>query len=262
MNMKLVSGAGLAIILSIVHLDSFGQRTVGVTYNSGDAFDGYTLFSPAATRDVYLIDNCGGVVNQWSTTRRPGNSVYLSNDGFLYRAGQVENEVIFAGGAGGIIEKFDWDGNLVWEYTYNSDQVRAHHDFQVLENGNVLILAWESYSKVEAIENGRDPSLLVPDFVWPEHIVEVEQVGSDQGNIVWEWRAWDHLIQDFDSEKLNYGVVADHPEKININYMREGKIFEDWMHANAINYNADLDQIMLSVLFFDEIWIIDCDVDT
>ena len=44
-----------------------------------------------------------------------------------------------------------------------------------------------------------------------EHINEVEPVCLDSGIIVWEWHAIDHLIQDHDSTKANYGVVADHP---------------------------------------------------
>ncbi len=31
----------------------------------------------------------------------------------------------------------------------------------------------------------------------------------------------------------------------------------DWMHTNAVDYNADLDQIVISVRRFDEVWIID-----
>jgi hypothetical protein len=70
------------------------------------------------------------------------------------------------------------------------------------------------------------------------------------------------MIQDFDDTKANFGVVADHPEKINLNYIRPGKDGADWQHANSIDYNAELDQIMLSVLFFDEIWIIDHSTST
>lgn len=238
------------------------ERTLGVTFNSGHAYPGYTLFSPAVNNNVYLIDNCGGLVHEWRTERRPGNSVYLSDDGYLYRAGQVDNDFIIAGGAGGIIEKFDWDGNVVWNYVYSSEFFRAHHDFQVMPNGNILILAWESFTKDEALALGRNPNLLIAETIWPEHIIEVEPSGVNGGTIVWEWHAWDHMIQDFDSEKQNFGVVADHPEKIDINHVREGRILEDWMHANSINYNADLDQIMLSVLFFDEIWIIDHNTTT
>src|SRR5207248_2769403 len=43
------------------------------------------------------------------------------------------------------------------------------------------------------------------------------------GEIVWEWHAWDHLIQEFDPQKANYGVVADHPERVDINFAGAGE---------------------------------------
>jgi len=72
---------------------------------------------------------------------------------------------------------------------------------------------------------------------------------------VWEWHVWDHLVQDFDSTKDNYGVVADHPELMNVNWARDAG--PDWLHANAVAYNAELDQIVISFRAIDEIWIID-----
>ena len=36
--------------------------------------------------------------------------------------------------------------------------------------------------------------------------------------IVWEWHATDHIVQDYDESKLNFGVVADVPNLIDINY--------------------------------------------
>ena len=39
---------------------------------------------------------------------------------------------------------------------------------------------------------------------------EIEPVGLNGGNVVWEWHLMDHLIQDFDNTKANFGVVADH----------------------------------------------------
>jgi hypothetical protein len=70
-----------------------------------------------------------------------------------------------------------------------------------------------------------------------------------------------HLVQEFDPGKANYGVVADHPELFNINLVHyrasTGEITKDWTHVNAIDYNAELDQILLSSNHFSEIWIID-----
>ena len=36
----------------------------------------------------------------------------------------------------------------------------------------------------------------------------------------------------------------------------------DWMHANAVDYNEDLDQIMISAREFNEVWIIDHSTST
>jgi hypothetical protein len=96
---------------------------------------------------------------------------------------------------------------------------------------------------------------MMSDQLWVDHIIEVEPTGSFGGNIVWEWRLWDHLVQDFDPGKDNYGTVAQHPELIDINFARGGKT--DWTHTNAIDYNEELDQIVISVLGFCEFWIID-----
>jgi hypothetical protein len=95
--------------------------------------------------------------------------------------------------------------------------------------------------------------------VLSEKIIEVEPVGDDQINIVWEWSAWDHLIQDYNSEKENYGIVADHPELLNINYTASSgpNAKKDWLHFNSIAYNADLDQIIVSSRNLCEVYIID-----
>ena len=106
----------------------------------------------------------------------------------------------------------------MWRYDYASPGAHQHHDVAALPNGNILLIAWHYRNAQNAISNGRDPDLTSPNGVWSEQIVELEPVGADQANIVWTWNLWDHLIQDFDSTKLNYGVVADHPELVDINY--------------------------------------------
>jgi hypothetical protein len=78
--------------------------------------------------------------------------------------------------------------------------------------------------------------------------------------IVWEWSTRHHMVQDFDPGKVNYGVVADHPELLNINTVlpnRDGSARDDWTHVNAIDYNAELEQIAISSNHLSEIWIID-----
>jgi len=83
----------------------------------------------------------------------------------------------------------------------------------------------------------------------------VKPTGPTSGNIVWEWYVWDHLIQDFDSSKANYGVVGDHPELIDINF-GDSFLF-DWLHTNSLDYDPQFDQILIDVHNFDEVWVID-----
>jgi hypothetical protein len=128
-----------------------------------------------------------------------------------------------------------------------------------LPNGHVLIVAWERKSTAEVIAMGRRPDLAQGGELWPDFIAEVQQWGMKGGIVVWEWHAWDHLIQDYDTTKPNHGVIAEHPERININYPDNARAerLVDWLHTNGIDYNEALDQILLSVRGVNEIWVID-----
>ena len=221
--------------------------------------DGYTLFAPMRSTTTYMIDNSGEVIHTWESDYRPALSVYLLENGSILRTafpGLPANSSFTAGGGtGGLVQKIDWNGTVVWEYEYSSNQHLLHHDIEPLPNGNVLMVAWEYKSGEESIAAGRNPSLLPDGELWPDHVIEVEPYGSAGGNIAWEWHVWDHLIQDFDPLAENYGVVAAHPELIDINFY--GQPFADWNHINSIDYNQELDQILLSVNGFREIWVID-----
>jgi len=226
------------------------EQTIGLFLNDATSFNGYTLFTPMQYTSTYLIDNNGLLVHAWENTSARGGSVYLLENGHLLRA------------TGGRVEEFDWDDNLVWTFVYSNSEHNLHHDIAPLPNGNVLMIAWKSKSVAEAIAAGRDPALLSEGELQPEHIIEVEKTGATGGNIVWEWHVWDHLIQDFDATQANFGVIADHPELIDINYLRRtqgGGVNSgaDWLHANAVDYNAEYDQIMLSIPNWGELWIID-----
>ncbi|MEO0775719.1 MAG: aryl-sulfate sulfotransferase [Bacteroidota bacterium] len=159
------------------------------------------------------------------------------------------------------MEQYSWEGNLQWFYEYSTETLHQHHDVEPLPNGNVLILAWEQKTREEAIAAGRDPDRLDLDGIWLEHIVELRPVGAGPAEIVWEWNAWDHLIQDYDPERDHFGIVRDHPERIDFNF-RNDFGGEDWLHANSIAYNAELDQIAISIRNWDEFWIIDHSTST
>ena len=231
-------------------------QTVGLFLNDAQAFRGYTLFAPLRSNTTYLIDNDGKLVRSWQSSYQPGNAVYLLENGHLLRTGNARNPTFTSGGAGGRVQEFDWNGALLWDFEYSSNQYLQHHDVEPLPNGNVLLIAWELKSSSEAIAAGRNPALVSTRGLWPDKIIEVKPQGTNGSEIVWEWHAWDHLIQDFDATKPHYGVVAEHPELIDLNFSSNNQ--PDWQHINAVDYNPQLDQIMLSVHNnFNEIWIID-----
>ena len=149
-----------------------------------------------------------------------------------------------------------WDGTIIWDFRYDANGDLSHHDITLLPNGNVLMLTWETKTRTEAITAGRDPNSFGGDTFTSEHIIEVKPTGPSSGDIVWEWYAWDHLIQDYNASKENYGVVGDHPELIDINYGISTSL-SDWLHTNSIDYNEKFDQILISVHNFNEIWVID-----
>jgi len=162
-----------------------------------------------------------------------------------------------AGGSGGRVKRTSWSGETIWTYDYSNHFHCQHYDCEPLPNGNVLLLAWELKNQSESsAAGGRDSG-----DVWMDHVVEVKPSGSSGGEIVWEWHMWDHLIQDKDQNKDNYGVVADHPELVDINHidstMTMGGSSADWLRTNAVSYNPEFDQILISVVDLSEVWIID-----
>ncbi|MEZ5472718.1 MAG: aryl-sulfate sulfotransferase [Marinicella sp.] len=215
----------------LIGTDEGYTQTVGLLKHQAGADLGYTMISRNGI--AYLLDTAGQILHTWehgTNSKHPG---YLQDNGDWIAVSRG-------------VKRYDWDGNLIWEYI----NPEAHHDIAVKPNGNILLLVWGAKTNAEAIAAGRDPNQLMNDLK-PMMIYEINPLGQ----LVWEWHVWDHLIQDFDNTKDNFGVVEDHPELVDINYMRNTG--DDWLHGNAIDYNPELEQILVSPRFVNELWIID-----
>jgi Arylsulfotransferase (ASST) len=298
---------------------------VGLLLNDRRAFQGYTLIAPMISNTTYLIDMQGRVVRTWESDCNPGVSAYLLENGHLLRPGAQQKQAFgFGPGAGGRVQEFTWEGNLVWNYTFASEKRLPHHDVTRLPNGNVLMIVWEKKTADEAVAAGRRADLVGTAGLHPDYLMEVKPTGKTTGEIVWEWHLWDHLVQDHDRLKPNFDNVSAHPELVDINFgSGEGPIAPmmankdgiaklrslgyigntpvpaskdttrgepekpagpapkdlaqsaakekqkgalnsrrppqnaDWTHINAVAYNPDLDQIIVSVHAFSEIWVLD-----
>ncbi len=264
-------------------------NTVGlITHDPAAAYEGYTLFAPMNATTTYLVDMEGNEVRSWTSNLFPTTAELLP-DGSLIRAGRVPTQGLapgeapkrWAGGLSGRIEKFDWEGNRTWSYTLATPDMHLHHDFEVLPNGNVLMIVWEKHDYAESVQAGRraddvpraplpsdTDTWTGPREIWSDTIIEVRPnepapgaTEAEGGEIVWTWRLWDHLVQNVDPTKDNFGSIYRNPHKVDINYYLKGDgmaaVPADWTHFNAIDYNPELKQIMLSVREFSEFWIID-----
>jgi hypothetical protein len=160
----------------------------------------------------------------------------------------------FSGRTRGIIEKFDWESNVIWSYTFPNLKECQHHDICPLPNGNILVLAWEIKGPDEVIKLGRDPKQQGKEL-WAEKIIELKPVGTKSATVVWEWHVLDHVIQNYDASAPNYGVVSENPQLFDINFLAQK--WEDWQHFNSVSYNAKLDQIIISNRNHGEFFIID-----
>jgi hypothetical protein len=269
-----------------------GSATAALLRNEPAAFQGYTLIAPMNSTSTYLIDMQGRVVRSWQSDLTPGHTAFLLENGNLLRAGALRGVPWGNGpGAGGKLQEYTWDGELVWDFTYSTDTQLPHHDFVRLPNGNIVMVVRERKTAAEAVAVGRAPAGLRAGELQPDCLIEVKPTGKTTGEVVWEWHLWDHLVQDFDPEKPSYGNPADRPELVDINFGtgilaaalsdpaqreqlrsigylgggggrggrggRGGAGGSDWTHVNALAYNAELDQLVLSVHEFSEIWIID-----
>jgi hypothetical protein len=263
----------------------------GLILKTDLATPGYILFSPSFGTETYLMDLDGNIVHKWPGELNTMLSSYLFENGHLFRVERDENFPVFAfGGQAGIIREYDWDGNLIWDYKLANGKELLHHDIEVMPNGNVLAICYKARTPEESIKAGRDPQRVLKGGLWIDKIIEIKPIRPSGGEIVWEWDMWDHLVQDFDATKSNYGVIKDYPRKININthsieaesgpIMDEEQIEQmkamgvmtsnanvdnqrsDITHVNAVAYNAELDQIAFSCPGFNEIYIIDHSIST
>ena len=250
-NMKKIIFIFLATLISLISLISYSQD-----------FNGFALYNAQGENTTYLIDENQNTAHTWTMSTECNYTVQLKNNGNLVRGtknnvqtGGTNNQLNGAADAGRV-QEIDPNGNVIMDFFYSSPTFLSHHDLTLIGD-NILITAWEVKSSTEVNDAGGSAT----SDKWPTHFVEIANDGNGGGQIVWEWHIWDHMIQDTDTSKPNYGVIAENPQLIDINMISggggPGGGGGDWFHVNGVDYNEDLDQISFSSRFASEIYIID-----
>ena len=157
------------------------RRKLGVTcYNEEKSAGGFTLFAPQTGNGRVVLINMHGVVeHEWNLPIRPGRDAVILNHGNLGYNGSNERSAHLYPAwdiwHGGHFMEVTPGGDVVWEY----EDMYHHHDAQWLPNGHILYAAAAD----------------VPVRKWDKQSDIVREVNR-KGEIVWEWKAWEHLKQE------------------------------------------------------------------
>ncbi len=161
------------------------------------ATPGFTLFSPLWGAKTFLLDMDGRVVHEWDLPANPAGYARLLPNGNLFVSTKTDPGPDFPGGAqGGLMRELDWNGGVVNEYVDHFQ----HHDCRRLPNGHTLYAAWERMPEEHArrVRGGRPGST-------PEtgmHCDVVREADAD-GNVVFEWHAWEMEIERYELNPLS-----------------------------------------------------------
>ena len=248
--MNTTNVSALALLMGILCASTAGQAETirnftGLNYwDEERTFEGYTLFGAQGNATTYLLNMEGNVVHSWPISGNPR---------------LLDNGNLFARDADGSFHEVDWDGNTVWSYRETRPNYVSHHDYvrafnPKLGEPTTFYIANRDVSQEECIALGCDPA---NDYTGAQidTIVEVDM----DGNIIWEWRFVDHLVQDRYPDKANYvgegKTIADYPHRLNVN-LPGRPVRRDWLHLNAMDYNQELDQVMFDAVH-GEVYIVD-----
>ena len=209
--------------------------TPGMTPQSGVEF--LNLISTGGQVSVGVTDLAGNML--WGYNAPNGvfsnGAKQMPNGHFLINF----NTSAIADGTDSVLQEVDLGGNVVWQLTAaqlnqalaaatcagcNITVVGTHHDFAVLPNGHLILIA--AQQKVETGLTGYpDPVTVTGDV-----LIDLDQNHKP----VWVWSEFDHLD------------VNRHPFS-----------FPDWTHTNSVVYSPDDKALIISIRH--QFWVIKID---
>lgn len=263
-NNGIVNGADLGLLLSAWGTPAFdpsGDGNVDGTdlgivlaaWGSCPVALEWSIVTQLTSTSTIALDPTGATVKTWTGGGQGASVAYLRPDGSLVRPCVYSAGSLNSAGRGGRIQIFSPAGTLQNDLLVATSTSQQHHDIRPMPNGNILCVVWDVRSVAEQTAAGR---INATASVWSEQILELKPTGTNTYDIVWQWKAWDHLAQDVAPGSANYTTVASHPELIDANYSPAASPV-DWIHMNSIDYNAERDEIVVSSRSWSELWVID-----
>ena len=197
--------------------------TPGMTPQSGvELLDLVFIGTNTGRASMAVTDLAGNVIWTYNPQGLPAgvfpNPIKLLPNGHFL--------IVFGGQPDGIntvIQEVDLAGNVIWQMTSadlnaalaaatcaecNVTIIGAHHDFQFLPNGHLILLG----SLQETLPDGTTPT--------GDILIDLDQ----NHNVVWAWNEFNHL----DTNRRPY-------------------LYPDWTHSNAFIYSPDDGNLIISI---------------
>lgn len=218
-------------------------RAQGLHYIDERVMLGYLLYESG--NSAVLVDNCGREVHRWNQINSKYHPKLLANGNLVYIESFTSK----------IIEK-DWNDNIVTDLKPNLADLELDYEVIVLPNGNYLCVGRRALSVSGFMELGYNYGSSA--LGTPTQYDVVVEVDRNTGDILWQWRIIDHMIQERNSAFANYGDISENPQLLNMDAVSKYDwTFVESFMINGMDYNAELDQIALSVRKMSEVVIID-----
>ena len=166
------------------------SRTGLVAHDPDRAHQGYTLFTPMfGDGTVYLLDMDGEVAHTWRMPYRPGLYGYLLDNGHLFYAGKVMDDLdrfeAWPRFKAGAALEVDWGAGALGGQPPRSPSRRA----QVAQRATSCCCVCGRCRRIACARHpGRCAGHRGP-LIYADYLVEM----TTSGEIVWEWRSWEHL---------------------------------------------------------------------
>jgi hypothetical protein len=203
-------------------IDLTGVATITATTTPGmTPQSGVELLTPVSGSSRPIVTDLNGTII-WMYTGVPAGTVanpikLLPNGHFLanFSVGQID-------GGSSILQEIDLPGNVIWQMTAadlnnalaaatcagcNITVVGTHHDFVMLPNGHLVVIA--------ALQKTISGTVVTGDV-----LIDLDQNHKP----VWLWNEFDHL---------------------DVN--RQPMLFPDWTHTNALLYSPDDGNLVISI---------------
>lgn len=219
----------------------------------------WVLYAPRYSEETVLLDAKGNEAHVW-TSGAPGvQSARLNADGSILRLAKVPSvPQTFASARieGGRLQRFSWDGRLLWDFPAATDDFIAYGDAITLPNGNVLTAVLEFKSREECEKAGRDPSLLTEQGMFVPGLMEFRPKDKHAGFIEWKWSLWDHLYQSRHPALANYQASGRKAGRADLGLLPNAK-GPKWLIPKEIDYLPGEDLILVNMAGSGELWVID-----